>query len=372
MRRFIAVAIGVAFVVATCATASAVDLATGSSVPTTRSVNTTSPLGGGGALSGDLTLTCTTCVTATSAFATDNVILRSDGTGRGAQFTGITVDDSNLVGLGTAAPTHTLTLASTATGSAAYNTSDQVTNYERALCSWVANVYTCDVQKAGSGTARAYKLNTDAYSVTIGATSGSNGMLLTGGNASQFYINSGSSATGIRLVGNISTTATPVVQIAPNSGFTGSTTSQVALSVTGTFNQTSTATGTALLLNPTFTACGSGGCIFARAVDNATERWRLDSAGATDVDSTITTAGTTGNVTINKPCGTANIAAAGTAVTVTNSLVTANTIMSVLPRTNDSTCRLANYVPGSGTVTFNMTAACNAETSIGFCIEDRN
>lgn len=32
-------------------------------VPTSRNVNTSSPLGGGGALSGDLTLTCTTCVT---------------------------------------------------------------------------------------------------------------------------------------------------------------------------------------------------------------------------------------------------------------------------------------------------------------------
>lgn len=34
-------------------------------------------------------------VTAAAAFATDNVVIRSDGTGKGVQFTGISVDDSN-------------------------------------------------------------------------------------------------------------------------------------------------------------------------------------------------------------------------------------------------------------------------------------
>lgn len=36
-------------------------------------------------------------VTAAAAFATDNVLVRSDGTGKGVQFTGISVDDSNNV-----------------------------------------------------------------------------------------------------------------------------------------------------------------------------------------------------------------------------------------------------------------------------------
>jgi len=40
---------------------SAIQTQLGTKVPTTRAVNTTSPLGGGGALSGDLTLTCSTC-----------------------------------------------------------------------------------------------------------------------------------------------------------------------------------------------------------------------------------------------------------------------------------------------------------------------
>lgn len=36
-------------------------------------------------------------VTATAVFGTDNVLLRSDGTGRGAQLSGITVGDSNNI-----------------------------------------------------------------------------------------------------------------------------------------------------------------------------------------------------------------------------------------------------------------------------------
>lgn len=44
-------------------------------VPTTRSVNTSAPLGGGGALSGDLTLTCATCTTNAAALTADQVVV---------------------------------------------------------------------------------------------------------------------------------------------------------------------------------------------------------------------------------------------------------------------------------------------------------
>ncbi len=48
------------------ATTAYVDTAGGSFVPTSRTISTTSPLGGGGALSSNLTLTCATCVLASS------------------------------------------------------------------------------------------------------------------------------------------------------------------------------------------------------------------------------------------------------------------------------------------------------------------
>lgn len=86
------------------------------------------------------------------------------------------------------------------------------------------------------------------------------------------------------------------------------------------------------------------------------------------VDQTITAGGTTGNQTINKAAGTVNVAASGTAVTVTNSLVTTSSTVHVSTRTNDTTCYVKNVVPGSGTFTINLVAACTAETSFGFLV----
>lgn len=85
---------------------------------------------------------------------------------------------------------------------------------------------------------------------------------------------------------------------------------------------------------------------------------------------TITAAGTTGNVTINKLSGTVNIAAgAGTAgVTVTNSTVTANSIVYAIARTNDATCSVKSVVPASGSFVLRTTANCTAETSFGFLV----
>jgi len=86
------------------------------------------------------------------------------------------------------------------------------------------------------------------------------------------------------------------------------------------------------------------------------------------VDQTITPGGTTGNQTINKSFGTVNIAASGTTVTVTNSLVTANSTIIPVLRTNDSTATIKNVVPGAGSFVITLAAAATAEVSIGFWV----
>lgn len=98
----------------------------------------------------------------------------------------------------------------------------------------------------------------------------------------------------------------------------------------------------------------------------STERFGVDTAGKTYQDTTITAAGTTGNQTINKPTGTVNIAAAGTTVTVTNSLCSTSSIVFAVLRTNDTTAYIKNVVPGSGSFVINLGAAATAEVSIGF------
>lgn len=84
---------------------------------------------------------------------------------------------------------------------------------------------------------------------------------------------------------------------------------------------------------------------------------------------TITAGGTTGNQTINRPAGTVNIAAGQSAITVTNSLVTANSIILPVVRTADATLLyVKSVVAGSGTFTITCNAAATAETSIGFVV----
>lgn len=115
---------------------------------------------------------------------------------------------------------------------------------------------------------------------------------------------------------------------------------------------TGTTTGATLLLE------GSGGTDKFKFIDN----------GDFQVDKTITTGGTTGNQTIDKLAGTVNIAAAGTTVTVTNSLVTTSSLIFCELRTNDTTATIKNVVPGAGSFVINLGAAATAEVSIGFFI----
>ena len=84
--------------------------------------------------------------------------------------------------------------------------------------------------------------------------------------------------------------------------------------------------------------------------------------------SLVWAAGNTGNQTINKPAGTVNVAASASTVTVTNSTVTANSIVFVIARTADATCTVKNVVPASGSFVINMTASCTGETSVGFLV----
>lgn len=98
----------------------------------------------------------------------------------------------------------------------------------------------------------------------------------------------------------------------------------------------------------------------------------LDATGYTAfqliVPKTITAGGTTGNQTINRMSGTVNFSAAATALTVTNSLVTANSIVMAVVRTNDATATIKNVVPAAGSFTINLNAAATAETSVGFFV----
>jgi hypothetical protein len=84
---------------------------------------------------------------------------------------------------------------------------------------------------------------------------------------------------------------------------------------------------------------------------------------------TITPAGTTGNATINNACGTVNFAAAATSLTLTNSLITANSIILLTLGSNDVTCRgFYHDTPGAGSVVIRVNGTPAAECRCEFLV----
>ena len=78
--------------------------------------------------------------------------------------------------------------------------------------------------------------------------------------------------------------------------------------------------------------------------------------------------GSAGNTTINTARGKAAIAAGAAAVTVTNQLVMATSLVLVVLQTNDATAILKNVVPANGSFVVNTTAVTTAATSFGFVV----
>lgn len=94
----------------------------------------------------------------------------------------------------------------------------------------------------------------------------------------------------------------------------------------------------------------------------------INDTGKITMPTTVTPALTTGNQVINQPTGTVNFAAAATTLTVTNSLVSVNSIILVVVRTDDSTAVIKNVVAGAGSFVITLNAAATAETSVGFVV----
>ena len=98
------------------------------------------------------------------------------------------------------------------------------------------------------------------------------------------------------------------------------------------------------------------------------EMFAVDKDGKISLDATNTASGTTGNQTINKPAGTVNFAASTQSLTVTNSLVSANSIVLCVVRTNDTTAKNCAAIPSAGSVELRLNANSTAETSVGFVV----
>jgi hypothetical protein len=156
-------------------------------------------------------------------------------------------------------------------------------------------------------------------------------------------------------------------------GGAGSATVQIIGGTRGTFKITTTTSSVQLIASAQLLIISNSAAItydgskFARA---STDPCKLGSGdnGWTNFYLDYTNTATIGAVTINKPSGRVNIAAAGTNVVVTNSLVTAKTHcfcnLNGAPDATAFHAQANTATPGQITITLN--AACTAGVAIDF------
>lgn len=160
------------------------------------------------------------------------------------------------LGLAGATPTHTLTHPSTSTGEVFYNTTDQTTNFERARMFWNSNTFSIQTGQGGTGLPRPMTFSANGGVVDIGA-----------GTAA--VAASAGAASGIANVMRITA-----------SGLVASSGTQVGLLIDPSVNHSSTAGYTALKVDVTETAVGSGSKLLLSLGVAGTSVFTVDKLGS--------------------------------------------------------------------------------------------
>lgn len=148
-------------------------------------------------------------------------------------------------------------------GLQAYNTADEVTNFERVELVFASNVAHLRTIKGGSGTLRNLSLNTGTGSPTV-------------------LIRAGGSSGGALTFQSISTAgAGDVGFVFSNYASTATSGSSIGLHLTPTYNQASgTAANTDLLVNRTETAIGSGAQLLMDLQVGGVSKFKVNNLGA--------------------------------------------------------------------------------------------
>ena len=158
-----------------------------------------------------------------------------------------------------------------------FNTSDQVTNYERGRFYWNSNVLTLIAEAGGTGTFRNMQISANGTFINL-------------------------TGSGVVMGRNGTTSNTDPVSLSTATTFGGSSLIQSGVTISPTINQSGTAGYSAVKINPTETATGSGVKNLIQAQVGNTNRFRVDNLG----NATISSAATTGLVLYNTSDETTN------------------------------------------------------------------
>jgi hypothetical protein len=303
------------------------------------------------------------------ASSTDNAVVRYDGTtGKIIQDTSfMTIDDGGKVVL-----TSTLNAA---TGNEAAYTLNYTTNKATSGNDTGLLINQTDTLSPGTSLLIDAQVGgSSKFSVTNGGTV--TGVTIAAG--SSYLDNAGfhtfnykpfSRLMGLNVTGaDITDVDSVAIDILYGTAFKQTSGHNRAVGIYPTYNQTSgTSANTDLIINRVETAIGSGAQLLADFQVGSSSYFAFSNKGAFIVPITIVTPGTTGNTTINNLAGRVNIAAAGTSVTVTNSLVTANSIIVATAATNDATGVVKNVVAAAGSFVINVVGV-TAETAFNWIV----
>jgi len=180
---------------------------------------------------------------------------------------GIAAQGTTLV-----APTHSLTLLSTADGIAQYNTSDTVTNYERFRTFFSSNIFNITGESGGTGTTRQLRITAKGNQFDMSDT-----------------------AAGFTFTRNGTSLNIVTIQSTSMSASSGT---QVMLNLTPTIAQSGTAGYYGIYMNLTESSTGSGTKRLVDLTVGGTSKFIVTNAGAVTAASTSTLAGITNTGTI--------------------------------------------------------------------------
>lgn len=208
---------------------------------------------------------------------------------------------NNSLGLGTLAPTHTITLASGSTGITLYNTADQTTNYDRFRAFYSGSIITIGSFAGGTGTTRSLRLGVER-------------ILGDGAVGRYLEINQTPSLSGGNFVFVNGGTATQGNLASIQGSFNGAAVQQNTLALVSQIGQTNAAgTNRSLWISPFYTGNSSTNNFLIDAGTNSaangsgthTSVFTVTSTGATTISGQLTTAtGTNSLAPLRIPAGT--------------------------------------------------------------------
>lgn len=203
-----------------------------------------------------------------------------------------------------------------------YNTSDETTNYERGRLYWNSSILYLTTDTGGTGTTRSISLLAGAQ-LTVSGSSG-----------------------GVIIQRN-NTGATSLLRVT-STGLSGISGTQAGAQIDPTINQSSTAGYTALLVNPTESATGSGTKLLADFQLGGTSKFKIDNTGVATVAAVGTASGSL--VSVDGTQTLTNKTISGGSNTITNISLTSS-VTGTLPVSNGGTgaATLTGILKGNGT-----------------------